>query len=98
MVLFAAIPKAKERTTTAKKPGFFRKVRAAYCTSDQRISNGESVSMFVVPRWQKLIKDRDTSGPLPGTPCGFLHRGGHPPLDTCPPFGGYINRQSSREK
>src|SRR5271165_3123167 len=43
MVLVAAIPKAREKTTTARKPGFFRRVRAAYCVSDQRVANRESI-------------------------------------------------------
>jgi hypothetical protein len=47
MVLFAAIPKARERTTTTRNAGFFRRLREAKRISAPRVSKKEKVRIRV---------------------------------------------------
>ena len=44
MVLLAAMPSAKERTTTARKPGFFSRLRSAKRTSALKILEERAIS------------------------------------------------------
>jgi hypothetical protein len=59
MVLFAAIPKARERTTTTRNAGFFIRLRVAKRISAPRVSKKGKVRMFAVPpqRAEQLVED-----------------------------------------
>src|ERR1700730_15941012 len=61
MVLLAAMPKASERMTTTRKPGFFSKLRVAYRTSAQRVSNRAGVLMFTLPPREMINPERLSS-------------------------------------
>src|SRR6267142_823114 len=73
MVLLAAIPKARDRTTTARNPGFFRRPRIAKRISARTISNTLSILMFAIPPGETghLYIGARTSAPRGGVSCGL---------------------------